>query len=80
MAKFYVTYSSGSNLANCFSVVEAPNYRAARNQITEVTQRRYAFMYDRDDWEIDTSLGPRTQQELYGLKEVPLQAQVKIVD
>lgn len=70
--KFYITYGFGSNLANCFSVVEGENYGVARKEVDTVTSGKFAFMYDEKEF--------AGQQERYRLTEVPLQAQAVIPD
>jgi hypothetical protein len=66
--KLYVTYGFGSNLANCYSTVEAEDYSACYRIIEEVTQNKYAFAYSEERF--------AGQVERYGLTEVPLQAQI----
>ena len=67
MAKFFVTYGTGTNLANCYSVIEADGYEQARQKAFEVTEGRFAFMYD--EWQF------KGQPERYNLTEVELQPQ-----
>ncbi len=67
--KLYVTYGFGSNLRNCYSVVEANNIPMAYDIIHEVCGPDYAFAYTEDHF--------AGQVEKYGLTEVPLQAQTK---
>lgn len=67
MAKFFVTYGSGSNLSGCYSVVDAQTYGTARAHVSVVTRNKFAFMYDEKAFE--------GQIEKYQLTEVPLQAQ-----
>ena len=67
MPKFFVTYGCGSNLAGCYSVVEAETYGVARSIVSTTTRNKFAFMYDEKDF--------AGQVEKYNLTEVPLQAQ-----
>ena len=68
MPKFYITYGSGTNLANKYSCVEANDYSPARLVIFQHTRGRFAFMSD----EVDVL----PQIERFSLTEVPPQAQV----
>jgi len=68
MPEFFVTYGLGSNLANCYSKVLGVDYGEARRLVDDVTQGKFAFMYDKQEFE--------GQAEEYGLTEVPLQAQI----
>lgn len=72
MIRLYVTYGFGSNLGQCFSIVEAETEEAAREKIEQVTRRQYAFVYIEKDWAMGDN---DNQQTAYGLREVPLQAQ-----
>jgi len=72
MVKLYVTYGLGSNLCNCYSVVEAESYVEARNAVDRVTGGKFAFDYTEKLFE--------RQVDKYGLKEVPLQPQEMIDD
>ena len=45
---FYVTYSIGSNLARCYSVVIAKDYATAREWIHSVNKGAFAFCYDEE--------------------------------
>ena len=65
--KLYITYGYGSNLKDCYSIVEAPDIPACYATINEVTQGKYAFAYTEEKFE--------GQVERYGLRKVPLQAQ-----
>ena len=67
MNNFYVTYGFGSNLRNCYSVVQAENYAAALQHIHEITGGKFAFCYDEKEF--------GDQPEKYGLTEVTLQPQ-----
>ncbi len=64
----YVTYGYGSNLKDCYSVVQGSSWKACYDQISEATSGQYAFTYTAEEFE--------GQVERYGLREVPLQAQV----
>lgn len=68
--KVYVTYGFGSNLANCYSMVEGEDVSACYAEIDRVTDGKYAFVYDEENF--------KDQPEKYGLTEVPLQQQVKL--
>ena len=74
MIKLYVTYGFGSNLANCFSIVEAESGQAAFDKVREVCGQSYAFTYPHDVWHGENG---RSQEDRYGLTEVPLQPQRK---
>ena len=65
--RIMVTYGFGSNLRNCYSVVEGETLTEIMNKIESVCGRDYAFVYY--EGEI-----PK-QAEKYGLFEVPLQRQ-----
>lgn len=67
--KLYVTYGFGSNLKNCYSVVEGADIATCYVIINEVTQGQYAFAYTEEHF--------AGQVEKYGLTEVPLQEQRK---
>ena len=67
MAKFFVTYGSGTNLANCYSAIEADSYEQARQKAFEVTSGKFAFMYDEEQF--------TGQVERWNLTEVELQPQ-----
>ena len=67
MAKFFVTYGTGTNLANCYSVIEADEYDQARQKAFEVTEGKFAFIYDEEQF-----FG---QIEKWDLTEVELQPQ-----
>lgn len=64
----YVTYGYGSNLKDCYSLVQGSSWKACYDRINEVTSGQYAFTYPAKEFE--------GQVERYGLREVPLQAQV----
>ena len=66
--KFYVTYGCGSNLANCYSKVEAEDAHAGREAVRLVCGAKFAFFYDEE--------GFAGQVEQFGLREVPLQQQI----
>jgi hypothetical protein len=68
--KLYVTYGFGSNLANCYSVVEANTEEACRQKVRNVCGGKYAFTYSEKNFE--------GQVEAYNLKEVELQPQRKL--
>lgn len=67
MPEFFVTYGFGSNLKNCYSKVTGPDYSTARALVDDVTEGKFAFMYDAERF--------AGQVEKYGLTEVPLQPQ-----
>lgn len=73
-ARFFVTYGSGSNLENCFSELRAIDYNAARTAAFRATGGKHAFMYSEPEWIVDGL----SQQEQYGLREVPLQPQKRV--
>lgn len=64
----FVTYGYGSNLADCYSVVRGSSWKECHDRISEGTSGQYAFTYTPKEFE--------GQVERYGLREVPLQAQV----
>ncbi len=66
--KLFVTYGYGSNLRDCYSVVEGVDALECQNKIDEVCGEAYAFSYSEEDF--------ADQAARYGLTEVPLQAQV----
>jgi len=68
---FYVTYGCGSKLRDCYSIVEAPDYVAARKLIHAEIGTDFAFVYDENDF--------AGQVEQYGLKLVTLEAQGPIL-
>lgn len=68
MAQFFVTYGFGSNLGNCYSIVDAANYGEARKIIHDTIGDKFAFCYEESEFE--------GQPSRYGLVEVPLQAQI----
>jgi hypothetical protein len=72
VAENYVTYSFGSNLHNCFAIVEVPYDVDTSFFVQSQIGPKYAFIYDQMQW----VHGGKTQQELYGLRQVPLQPQV----
>jgi len=65
----YVTYGFGSNLENCYSRVEGEDEQDCLRQISEATLGAYAFTYTEKHF--------AGQVEQWGLREVPLQAQVR---
>ena len=67
----YVTYGCGSNLANCFSVVEAENAQAAFDEVCKVCGTSYAFTYTHNAW----YQGGTSQEKIWGLTKVPLRPQ-----
>lgn len=69
MNKFYVTYGCNSDQANNYSVVEAEDIGAARQQAFDVCGQKWAFIYDEEAF-----IGAK-QPERYGLTEVPLAPQ-----
>ena len=74
LTSFYVTYSFGTNLSHCFSIVEATDEHAALTAVRDTCGQAYAFMYPKKDW----YRAGRSQEYRYGLTEVPLQPQRKI--
>jgi hypothetical protein len=79
MAKFFITYSYGSDLRKNYSVVEADDYDDARRKVWKETGGHFAFMYDETQWHTpagETHSQSHTQADAYGLTEIPLQAQV----
>jgi len=70
MPNYYVTYSCNSNLARCFSKVEAEDYSAAREAIHKVTDGKFAFCYTEHEFE--------GQPEKYDLYEIELQLQSRL--
>ena len=69
MAKFFVTYGFGTNLAHCYSEIEAEDHAKAREIVDEVTKGKFAFFYSEENFE--------GQVERYALHKVDLQPQVK---
>ena len=67
MTKLYVTYGCGTNLADCFSVIEAPSMQECYDKL-QVIEGKYSFTYDSDHF-----VG---HAEKYGLTEVPLQKMI----
>lgn len=73
MARVYVTYGYGTNLRNCYSIVEDETMEGAMEQIRIVTDGKYAFTYtDEADFQ--------RQIKQYLLREVSLQPQHKVED
>lgn len=71
--RVYVTYGYGSNLRNCYSIVEDETMEGAMEQIRIVTDGKYAFTYmDEADFQ--------RQIKQYRLREVALQPQHKVED
>lgn len=70
MAKFFITYGNGTNLRNCFSIIEAEFESGAREILKEHIENKYAFIYTADEF--------AGQVEQFGLEEVPLQPQVYV--
>lgn len=68
MNTFYISYGLGSNLAKNFSKVLAPDYGQARSLVDDVTQGKFAFMYDNYQW--------NNMNQRCGLTEVALQPQI----
>lgn len=64
----FVTYGYGSNLKDCYSVVQGKSWKDCYDQIMEATSGQYAFSYTPEEFE--------GQIERYGLSKVPLQAQI----
>lgn len=79
LKNFYVTYGNGSNLASCYSVVQALDEETARNAVFNVTKGHHAFIYDETHW---TLYGTKdeTQAEKYGLTIVDLQPQQHLAE
>ena len=67
--KLYVTYGFGSNLKNCYSIVEGQDIPDCYATIQKVCGVNYAFAYTEERF--------AGQVERYDLVEVPLQAQIK---
>lgn len=61
----FVTYGHGSNLRDCYSVVQGSSWKACYDRIREGTGGKYAFCYSPEEF--------AGQVERYGLVEVPLQ-------
>ena len=68
MKNFYVTYGCGTNLYNCYSVVQGFDYEDARNTVFTEIGPAFAFMYDEDQF--------AGQAEKYDMREVELQPMV----
>lgn len=71
MKTFYITYGNNSLLRNCYSIVDAVDYTAAREIVHKVTNGKFAFMYSKEDW----YEGGKSQAEKYSLSLVSLQPQ-----
>ena len=65
--KLFITYGCGSNLRNCYAVVEGENYKECRAHADLITEGKFAFDYSEEQF--------KGQPEKYGLTEVPLQPQ-----
>ena len=50
MPKFYITYGNNSDLADCYSEIEAADYPAARVEVMLRTNGQFAFMYEEKDF------------------------------
>lgn len=68
--KLYITYGSGSDRANCYSVVEGTDYAECREIVNNVTHGKFAFDYTEDRF-----VG---QVERFDLTKVELGPQVTI--
>jgi hypothetical protein len=66
--KFFVTYGNGSNLKDCYSIVEAKDMKEAREKIHEEIGQDFSFCYE--------IRFLKAQISNYGLQEVPLQRHV----
>jgi len=64
---FYVTYGNGTNLAYCYSAIQAKDYEEARKLVIDVCGPKFAFIYDAEQF--------AGQVEVYNLKLVALQPQ-----
>jgi len=64
---FYVTYGNGTNLAHCYSIVQAKDYDDARRQVVDICGYRFAFIYDAGAF--------KGQVETYNLQLAALQPQ-----
>lgn len=71
-SEYYVTYGCGSNLNNCFSKVEVPYDVSPSEFVQSQIGQKYAFIYDERNWSRDGS----TQEDRYGLRQVPLKPQI----
>lgn len=65
--KLYITYSLGSKLKNCYSVIEGLDYAVCRRMALAGTNREFAFDYTEEDF--------GDMAEKYGMKEVLVQPQ-----
>lgn len=70
MNNYYVTYSYGSNLKNCYSIVTANTYEEARVILGKSIDNAFAFCYEEVNF--------AGQAEKFGLKLVELQKQVML--
>lgn len=66
--RFYVTYGFDTPDKNCYSIVEAEDYGAARVAVHAARGTNWAFLYDDEGWVVEG----KTQAELYGLRCIPL--------
>lgn len=69
---FYVTYGHGSNLRDCYSVVEGEDYAECRRILHEAIGDNFAFMYSEEEF--------AGQVEDYNLRKVELQPHVFNID
>lgn len=63
--KLYVTYGCGTNLKQCYSVVEAEDFDIAIEAVFAGTRGRHSTTYSEDRF--------AGMVEKWGLREVPLQ-------
>lgn len=77
MAKFFVTYGSGTKQGHCYSVVERGSYDEARDYVFRAIGFAFAFIYDEERWSASGEEAVQTQAERFGLIEIPLQAHEK---
>lgn len=71
---YFITYGTGSHLANCYSTIYAKDIEEARKIAFRTTGGQHAFLYEPLYW----VEGGQTQAERYNLALVPLQPQYPI--
>lgn len=69
--RFYFTFGHGTTHRNCFTVVTAETWEMARAMIMTKIGNKFAFQYGEEDWARPALGEGKTQQDAYGLTEIP---------
>ena len=64
---FYGTFGMSNENKNCFVVIRAENRMKAREQMFDMYDNKWAFLYSETEWVLPDG---RTQQETYNLQEI----------